>query len=558
MRKNNGAPGFTLLESLLAISIMGGIAAIAFSQLHIGEMLAETRNAQRRVHLNDLLGAIQAYSVDQDGTLPPHVSLPPVSGSTTFSGAKIIGSNFDEPKGVAAGDMDGDGDPDVVGLSEDDGVRWWARSGSAPNFVWTQHVVDGSFDGEEDVALGDLDLDGRLDIVATAEDDDDVAWWRNQGGMPPTFGARVLIQGNLDEARVLALADMDNDGDPDVVVGSDPNAKKIRWYRNNGSPLVPNWEYRDPEDGFGHVHWVFVSDLDLDGDKDILAASKDQKDVTWWENRLMNGGTPWANNWNRFDIDSNFGNSAEGVFAAPIDGDSDIDVVGIGNGGVSWWENDGTPDNGNWVERVIATNFGGDALTGGDLDGDGDMDIVAASSGGDKIAWWENRGLQGFSPTAIIESGGEVNDVESIALADLDADTDLDVLAAIENTDAVAWWENRRISGVSQPAPVANIAADYKPICLWNVPLTTCDAVGGSHLDVLVPQYIDPLPVDPVGSGALLTGYEIRLEEGTPSLSLRAPLAERGATIELRGSVGTENCLVWDVVGDERTCVLFE
>ena len=550
--------GFTLLEALLTIAIMSGVSAVVFSELNIPDILARTRNAERSSEANDLLGAIEAYSVDQDGTLPPQALLPPIPGTTTFSSAHIIGSNFDDPKGAAVGDIDGDGDKDVAGLSDDDGVKWWARSGTAPAYTWTGYAVDSSFEGQEDIALGDLDGDGRLDIVATAEDDDEVAWWRNQGGAPATFGSKVIIQANHDEVRQLALADMDNDGDLDVIVGSDPNAKKVRWYRNDGTPLGPNWEYRDPEDNFGHVHWITVSDLDADGDKDILAVSKDQKDLTWWENRLLNGGTPWVNNWNRFDIDSNFGSSAEGVFAGLLATDTDVDVAGIGNSGVSYWENDGTPNNSNWVEKIIATNFGGNALTGGDLDADGDVDLVGASAGGDKIAWWQNKGADSFSGTSIIASGSSVNGVESVALTDLDSDADLDLVAAIGNTNKIVWWENLQIPGVSPPAPVANITDDYKPVCLQGIPLTTCDALGGSHLDVLVPTFIKEIPVDPSGSGSFLTGYEVRLESGAPALSIRAPLAELGKSIELKGPVGTENCLVWDIVSDERICVLFE
>lgn len=546
--------GFTLLETLLTIAIIAALFVIVASSVNILDILAKTRNARREAHLNDLLKAITAYTIDQDGTLPPAATLPAVFGSTTFSGAEIIATNFDGAEAVGTGDMDGDGDIDVVGVSDGgSGTRWWARSGTAPNLTWTGYTVDGTFKGEEEVAVGDMDGDGKLDIVGVSEDDDLVAWWRNQGGLPPTFSARVTIQSGHSEVRVVEIADMDNDGDRDVVVGSDPSSKKVRFYRNNGSPLTPNWEYRDIEDNFGHTHGIAVSDLDSDGDRDIVGASKDFKDISWW----VNSGTPFQNNWTRYDIDPNF-HDAEDVFAAKIDGDTDIDVVAVGGGGVSYWENDGTPNNNDWVERAITTNFGGDVLSGADFDGDGDIDVVASSEGGDKIAWWENKGALGFSGTVVIESGSEVNDVEGITVADIDSDGDGDIVAAVEGNDTVAWWKNLRIAGVSQAAPVSQISGVFKPVCLSEVTLAACDAAGGVSLTVLVPQHLGSVPVDPSGSGAVMTGYEVRVDAGTPVLYVRAPKAELGKTIELRGSVGIQNCLVWEIVSGERICVVYQ
>ena len=55
-----------------------------------------------------------------------------------------------------------------------------------------------------------------------------------------------------------------------------------------------------------------------------------------------------------------------------------------------------------------------------------------------------------------------------------------------------------------------------------------------------------------------MTGYEIKLVVGEPKVTLSAPLAELEKTIGLTGPTGIANCLVWDVINAENTCVLFQ
>ena len=253
--------------------------------------------------------------------------------------------------------------------------------------------------------------------------------------------------------------------------------------------------------------------------------------------------------------------NVRGISYGDMDSDGDRDIVGISTSGeVSYWKNNGNPHQDNWQKQTVTTNMGGDSVAVADLDGDGDMDIAGASSGGDKLAWWENRGAAlGFSGTSVIETGSETNGIEEIILADVDADTDTDIVAAMSQANTVAWWENLRISGLSEEAPTASIESELKPVCKEGVTAVECDANGGVSLNVLVPGFIAKIPIDPsFTADPVLTGYEIRLEAGTPTLHLAAPNAERGETIELRGSVGIENCLVWNVLNSYRECVLFE
>lgn len=543
--------GFTLLEALLTIAVMSGLSAVIFSEVNIPGVLARMRNAERRVHLNDLLGAIATYTVDADGTLPPQVILPPVPGPTTFTAAQTV-ATFDGARTIVAADFDQDTDLDVAsGTEEGSGeVSVWLRSGAFPTVTWTKRVVDGAYRTWE-LAAGDIDGDGRIDLTGVSKNGKKVSWWRNLGGSPLTFGARVDIDGNYQDARVITLGNLDGDSDLDVMAASDQD-KSVRWWENNGSPLTPEWTGRDIESSKKKITEVVAGDIDGDGDLDIVGGYKD--DLSLWIHPVSATTSPWP----RTDIDVTL-KKTEGTALADMDGDTDRDVVAISKTGlVSYWINDGTPAGNDWAEVSVATNFGGQTVAVADFDGDGDLDIVGGSPGGDKVAWWENTGSGVFGPTGMIQSGSAVDGIYDLVPVDMEGDGDADIVAALKDGDRIVWWANQSINGTSQPAPSGEINPTPKPVCRGGISVAECDANGGVSLNVLIPNHIASIPVDPHASDLITTGFEVEIESGTPKLTVRAPLAELGETIELRGSVGTENCLVWDIISDERTCVLFE
>ena len=223
-------------------------------------------------------------------------------------------------------------------------------------------------------------------------------------------------------------------------------------------------------EGAKGAYAVFATDLDGDGDADVLSASQIDNEIAWYEN-LGDGAL--------FDqrIISRNADGAASVFAADLDGDGDADVLSASSydDKIAWYENLG--DDTFSGEHVISRRAdGAEATFAADLDGDGDVDVLSASSFDDKVAWYENLGGGRFSAQRVITA--DARRAVSVSAADLDGDTDADVLFASWKDGKIAWYENLG-GGVFVRQPVITRDAD-RPRSV--VPV---DLDGDSDIDVL-------------------------------------------------------------------------
>ena len=343
----------------------------------------------------------------------------------SFGAEQLFWTGSDGAYSIDYGDLDNDGDIDVLCASSwDNKISWYKNLGGGK--FDKQNILTTAANGAVCVVAVDLDMDGDIDVLYASEDDDTIGWYENQGN--GNFINKPYISNLADHVIEVIPVDIDNDGDLDVISASN-TTYGIRWFENQGgsyaSPiLIDNTtQYSD----------VKVVDVDGDGILDVLWAGINR--LKW--NKGTGGGGFWANT--PTDIDYVGGPSS--VYPVDIDNDGDIDVFASGetNDEIGWFKNQGGGVFGPWQIITNAAD-GASKVSGSDLDGDGDIDLLSSSKNDDKIAWYENQGLGVFSSQSIISSSADMaNDVCSI---DLDSDGDPDVLSASIYDSQVAWYEN--------------------------------------------------------------------------------------------------------------------
>ncbi|HET9300441.1 MAG TPA: FG-GAP-like repeat-containing protein [Candidatus Polarisedimenticolaceae bacterium] len=417
---------------------------------------------------------------------------------------------------VVVGDVDADGDQDLVAADyADESVAWYENDGGAPPH-WTKRVVDGFAMGPQQVAAGDLDGDGDLDILSTNFNEDGVFWYQNNGA---TWTKQFL---STMAGWGVHVADVDGDGDLDGIAGdrwdNTPEHKGVEWYDNDGgSP--PTFTVRRVSAGFVEATSVHAADVDGDGDTDILAVDVFQDSVYWFES---SGAHPpaWTQRTLTTATDDPFA-----VFPADLDDDGDVDVLTASSEDdtIAWYENNGARPP-VWTRRVI-TNQAPRAIVvfAIDLDGDGDMDVASGASG-DEIAWYESNGAATPSFTRHVLShrcGGPA----SIFAARLDPDADVDLVAGCDVAAEIHWFPSWAAQAESDgdgvpdaldcapndptayaiPGLVRDVHYETKTALFWSAPEPA--AGSGTVYDVLRGS----LQGFPVGSG---TG-EVCLAGGT-------------------------------------------
>jgi len=419
------------------------------------------------------------------------------TGSTwiVFDITALTGTTADYATSVFAADIDGDGDMDVLSSSAEDKKIAWYKNTTGDGSAWTANSITTSADGAWSVYAADIDGDGDMDVLSASRNDDKVAWYENTNGDGSAWTARN-ISTSADGATSVHAADVDGDGDMDVISASHLD-DTIAWYENKGGSPI-SWTAHTLSTTADWAISVHAADVDGDGDLDVMSASAVDHTITWYENITIHRSA-------LFPTEANIATNADGataVYAADVDGDGDLDVLSASEADdtIAWYANDGS-----WTATNITTTAdGARSVFAGDVDGDGDLDALSASFEDDKVAWYENTNGDGSAWTAhnITTSADGARYIYAV---DMDSDGDLDVLSASETDDTVAWYEN------------AGVAASVKIDCTnANSDITyTARAEGASGNSISI-TYVDPLANDQTLS-VTTSGRDITVNLATDS-----------------------------------------
>lgn len=195
-------------------------------------------------------------------------------------------------EGLAVGDIDRDGDPDVAGLVAPGGttVAWWEnpRDGSS---AWLRHDLGSTSGIEADrIRLADLNRNGRLDVVVTETNlggSGNALYWFAQPSNPMAANwPRNTVVSNQGSLNSMDVADLNGDAAPDIVTGEHRGSLGVSiWENVNGAS---SWASHAVSQGTESHLGTQLVDLDGDGDLDSVSIAWDDFQNVWlWRNDAL-------------------------------------------------------------------------------------------------------------------------------------------------------------------------------------------------------------------------------------------------------------------------------
>jgi len=300
--------------------------------------------------------------------------------SNTF-GAPVTFTVGNVPNSVAVLDLDGDGKPDIAVANRTDSTLGVLRNTSTPGTITTNSfapmVAFATGANPQNVAIADIDGDGKPDLASADA---------NYNGTTPSLSVlrNLSTPGNLafathvdftgpEDPFPIAIGDIDGDGKPDVVIGSQPGGQVVSIYHNQSTPgSITTNSLATPVNftAGAWVNWLALGDLNGDGKPDVVATlqSPSQMDV------FINQSTP--------------GIITNNSLASP---------------------------------QVFSSGDNPNGVAVGDLDGDGRPDIVFANDYGDTVSVYQNFTPYGGPPVITLEPTNEIAVASTMASLTVDA-----------------------------------------------------------------------------------------------------------------------------------------
>lgn len=361
-------------------------------------------------------------------------------GQIGFEEQIVVGESFTtiRPQSVKAADIDGDNDLDIVAYGM--GLNWYENIDGQGNFG-ERNIVAQPTSGPvgHELHTSDFDNDGDIDILGCINNR--FTLYKNTDGSGSYEVAQFFDLGPSYNKLCVVPLDVNSDGNMDIVCFylsnfSGPSQGKLVWYENDGlGSLMPQQIISSNNTHIVGASLIYTEDLDGDNHKDIILGYNYMNKISWFKNI---DGTGAFDNPITVTL---LANEVKSVYTSDIDNDGDMDIISASetDGQIAWYTN--TDGLGNFSdENIIMSNITETkAVLVSDINNDNTNDIIYAKQ--NEVGWLNNTtGLGNFGSNQIITT--TAFDVKSIIVADLDGDGKKDIISASEDDDKVAWYKN--------------------------------------------------------------------------------------------------------------------
>lgn len=344
----------------------------------------------------------------------------------------LINSNHSWTYWFEAADFTGNGSNELIISRAGDGYN------DIPELIWGETAERiGVYEFSPNASfLTDFNGDGLEDLLTLSHYYDQVNLFANDGDgsfepveviyHEPTH--YPISSGHFNQD--FEVSDMDGDGDPDILLVNTYNTE-VCWLENNGNgQIIDSHCFAQSDFGAG----VHSGDLDGDGDMDVVVRYSDGfGPPSVYSKILLNDGSGGLSN--SFVLNEN----TLGFFhLTDINGDGSLDILATAYNLVVWYENDGAAG---FTAHFISGSTGSYGLSLADLDGDGDVDLL------DRFDWFQNDGSGNFSPA--VPYSTSQGDERAWLAEDIDLDGDQDLISREDGS--LQWRENDGLQNFSNP-----------------------------------------------------------------------------------------------------------
>jgi len=398
-------------------------------------------------------GSLTAYSA-----MPFTPTFPScrVIDGTTFI-AKVDFKVWGSIGSIAAGDLDGDGKIDLVTTSKL-GVtvfRNQSHGAGIDSSVFVDRVDLPSLTAQDwitGIVLADIDGDGRLDVVTSIRSSDSIAVFLNTGTPGAISFGQITKFAVGTQPQEAAVADLDGDGKPDVVVANAAGGwgTTISVLRNTTTGGHVAFDPKVDLTSGDSPYSVCLRDIDGDLRPDIVVANKNSVYLSVFRNISAPGSLQAGSFEAKADFPLPEGGGAYHIAPCDIDGDGRLDLAlaqgGAGSTAFSLLRNISANGSLSFEPQVVISvlNDSRDAAAG-DLDGDGRPDLAASSWEANALSVMRNAVVtDGFTTQSFQDRTNFMAGTNTlpVLIADFDLDGKPDVAVGNYNGGSISIFRN--------------------------------------------------------------------------------------------------------------------